>query len=104
VVLPRIVHEGDARVDRPVHERHRLALGADLAEVKSTESEGGDALTSATEWTERNGLGAILQRSGHVRVGCGDRDDVPTIATSRNLLAACAVNGGHSPDTSRRSD
>lgn len=55
VVLPRVVEEGDARVDGGVDDADRLARRADRSEVISAESEQRDLLIRvAAEGAERN--------------------------------------------------
>src|SRR5438034_809617 len=44
VVFPRVVHEGDASVDRFVHDPRRFALGLHLPEVKAAQRHDGDLL------------------------------------------------------------
>ena len=60
VVLPRVVHERDARVHGAMQQRGRLALGADPAEMVSAESERGHGLAGATKGSTGNlgGVGA----------------------------------------------
>src|SRR4051794_6774324 len=65
VVLPRVVHEGDAGVDRLVQQRGRIALGADLSEVEASEAEGRHGLTGASEWTTRDLGGGAASGGSH---------------------------------------
>ena len=57
MVFPRIVHEGDARIDRFVDDADRLGLRVDEPEVIAAEPDDGDVGAGAPKGPSGDGSG-----------------------------------------------
>jgi hypothetical protein len=64
VVVPGVVEERDAVVDRGVHQAHRGAIGLRHAHVPSAKTDDGHALASTAERARRNAVGRLRHGFG----------------------------------------
>ena len=75
VIVPAVVHEGDAAIDAGVHELYALAGVGLLAEMVAAHADGGDALAGGAEFAidHVGGFGALDGCAGCGGLCAGDR-------------------------------
>ena len=86
VILPRVVHERDAGVDRRMDDADRFTLGPDGDEMKSAEPQRGDEFAGSPERSARD-----VDGCGHgnsVVYGCREVSPVLQDGGSRTLARA----------------
>jgi hypothetical protein len=71
VVIPAIVHEGEAAVDGGAHDAEAFGFVFDFADVRSTEADAGHLFAGAAEFAFGDLAGAF--GGPHARAGCGER-------------------------------
>ena len=97
VVVPRVVHEGDAMVDGGVDEPDRLGLGAGFAQVETAHADQGNHLAGGAERTVNHVAlaGFALHRAGQVRERGGRGDfRVDGVRFFRGIGVGDGIGGG----------